>query len=143
MPKADEDGGVVQESRAAQSAASKGATLDILLSKKRPEETVHLEINGSSTAFTFRAIGAVDYDKLLTKHPPTTDQRSEGAVYNINSFAPALISRVCVDPDLTTDDWGKVWNSPDWGRGELMQLFATAVQVCNTTLKDVGPTATG
>ena len=112
MPKADEDGGTVQESRAAQSAASKSATLDLLLSKKRQESSLHLEISGEQIEFTFRSIGAGDYDKLLTKHPPTVDQRADGSLYNIYTFAPALLSRVCVEPDLTQENWAKIWATP-------------------------------
>ena len=81
--------------------------------------------------FLFRSIGSVDYDRLLTKNPPTTEQRSEGASYNVNTFAPAILSAVCAEPEMSTTQWAEIWNSPDWNRGEIMQLFVSAVELCN------------
>lgn len=141
MPTVDE--GTVQKARSVQRNASKRASLDLMLGKKKQEKELILVLNDEELSFHFRAIGAQEYDKLLAKHPPTMDQRADGSVYNINTFAPALLAKVCDDPDLEPDEWLKVWLSPEWGRGELMQIFGTAVQVCNSGLRDVGPIETG
>ena len=132
----------IQEARATQRNVPQRASLDALLGKRKQERELVLVINDEELSFHFKAIGAQEYDKLLAKHPPTMDQRADGAVYNINSFAPALLAKVCDDPELDPDEWDKVWRSPEWGRGELMQIFGTAVQVCNTGLRDVGPIET-
>lgn len=139
MPSESEDIKVVA-SKVAQSQGAKKATLDLLRGKKRSNRTVPFMINDEELIFEFSAIGAKAYDALLTKCPPTTEQRAEGSQYNINTFAPALLARVVVDPELSESDWTDIWNSPDWNRGEVMSLFGEAVNICNIGLS-VGPTA--
>jgi hypothetical protein len=126
-----------QEARSAQSAHSKRATLDLLRSKKRLEKevTILLPVEGGKTeevSFLFQSIGAQEWDRLVAKHPPTAEQRVEGNAFNMHTFAPALLSRVCVDPELTEEEWKEIWNSPDWNRGEVIQFYVTAVELCST-----------
>lgn len=123
--------------RRKQSAASKRATLDILRSKKKREKelTILLPVDGGTTeevTFLFQSIGAQEWDRLVAKYPPTSEQRAEGAAFNMHTFAPALLARVCIDPELTEDEWKEIWNSPDWNRGEVIQFFYTAVDLCST-----------
>ena len=127
------------EGRNAQREASKRATFDMLKSKPRAEREVLLKIPGADgeiqeLSMLFRAIGSQDYDKLLSKNPPTLEQKAEGAAYNVNTFGPSLLSKVCIEPDMDTAQWTVIWNSPDWGRGEVMQLFLVAVELCNKGL---------
>lgn len=128
-----------EESRSLQSSQSKRATLEILRKKKRKTKSLDLMVNDEAYTFTFRAIGALEYDRLVTDAPPTIDQRSQGSSYNINVFGPSLMAVVVVDPRMSKDEWDEIWRSPDWNRGELMTLFSEAVEVCNATLS-VGPT---
>lgn len=132
MPSRETD---VVAARQEQSAASKRATFAKLIAKPRAERELRLMLpNGAETeevTFLFRAIGSQDYDKMLDKHPPNTEQKAAGTSYNIHTFAPALLSRVCVDPELTVSEWKQIWESPDWNRGETMQLFLNAVELCN------------
>lgn len=116
------------------------ATLEGLRGKKRAEKELTLLLNGDEVTFLLRAISAKDYDRLLNQCPPNVEQRAAGSVYNINSFAPGLLSRVVVDPELNEDQWLELWTSPDWNRGELMTFFAECVDLCNTGLS-LGPTA--
>jgi hypothetical protein len=123
--------------RRKQSAASKRATLDILRSKKRLEKELSLLLpvgDGKTEEVTllFQSIGAQEWDRLIAKHPPTTEQRADGATSNMHTFAPALLSKVCTDPDLSEEEWKEIWNSPDWNRGEVVQLYLTAVELCST-----------
>ena len=104
----------VVQSREAQRQHAKRATLDQLLGKKRAEREVK------------------EYDQLVSKPPPTPEGRIEGSTFNIHTFAPALLARVVVDPDFSATEWEKVWNSPDWNRGEVMQFFSIAVELCST-----------
>lgn len=117
------------------------ATLDLLRGKKRKERELKLVIEGDEVSFLLRAISAKDYDRLLNECPPTVEQRANGSLYDINRFAPALLSRVVVEPDLATEHWAELWTSPNWNRGELMTFFSEAVSLCSEGLS-LGPTAT-
>lgn len=126
----------VQEERNKQSARSKTATLDLLKGKKRATEKFTLYLPGDDgesveVQMVFRAIGAVEYDKLVSKHPPKAEQRVEGASYNMDTFAPALIARCSLTPEMSEEDANEIWNNPDWSRGDLMVLFRHAVELNN------------
>lgn len=133
------------KSRAAQRDASKRATYDLLRSKKRAEQELTFTIDAGNgkqeITLLFRAIGSQEYDALLTKNPPTNEQKAEGQTYNIHTFAPHLISEVCVEPDMSKGEWQDIWDSPDWNRGETMDIFFTAVNLCNQGIS-IPPTAT-
>ena len=121
----------VVEARAKQRAASKRATFAKLSKKPRAEHEVGVNVGGEQLTVLFKALGARDYDKLLGEHPPTPKQKLEGQSYNLDTFGPALIAAVCVDPDLTEDEAKAIWESEDWSRGEIMTLFGNAVEICN------------
>ena len=127
----------IRVSRARQSEQSKRATLDMLRSKRRLEKelTVLLPVGEGKTeevSFLFQSIGAQEWDRLVAKHPPTSEQRIEGSPFNMHTFAPALLSITCVEPELTEEEWKEIWNSPDWNRGEVVQFYVTAVELCST-----------
>ena len=136
MPKNEEVENV--KARVEQSEHSKRATFDLLKSKPRAEREVTfvMERGDEESEFTmlFRAIGATDYDKLITKNPPNTEQKAEGASYNINTFGPALLAKTVVDPDMDFKQWSEIWNSNEWNRGEILQIFLTATELCNRGL---------
>lgn len=119
------------------------ATADLLLKKRRVERSVTVSLPGDDgpveVELLFRAIGNSEYDKLVTKFPPTAQQRKDGMTYDMDRFAPELLSRVCVDPAMSLEDWKSIWNSDDWNRGELMSVYLSAVDVCTRGL-DVNPT---
>lgn len=124
------------EARQAQSDASKASTLDLLKGKKRASEKFTVFVtddDGESTEVQlhFRAIGAAAYDKLVSKYPPTTEQRADGAQFNLDTFAPALISACCVEPEMSYKDAKEIWDSSDWSRGEVITLYRHAVDLCN------------
>jgi hypothetical protein len=134
----------VRVSRQKQSSASKRATFERLKLKPRLSREVILKMPNEDNALEevtllFKSIGSLDYDKLLTKNPPNTEQKAEGNSYNIHTFAPALLSKVCTEPEMSEEDWSEIWNSPDWNRGEVMQLFMSAVEICNQGM-EVPPT---
>lgn len=127
------------EARQKQSNSSKAATLDLLKGKSRAKETFSIYIADDSgeqqeVTLTYQAIGAVEYDKLVSKHPPKPEQRVDGASFDMDSFAPALISKVCVEPEMSEKDAKEIWNSPEWSRGDLMVLFRHAVELNNRGL---------
>lgn len=117
------------------------ATLEVLRGKKRKQKELKLVVDGEEYSFLMQSISAKDYDRLLNEHPPNVEQRANGMLYNINTFAPALLSRVVSEPNLTEDHWAELWVSPNWNRGELMTFFSEATVLCNDGLS-LGPTAT-
>lgn len=122
------------KARQTQSKRSKAATLDLLKGKKKAVERFSIYLPGddgekTEVELTFTAIGAVEYDKLVGKHPPKPEQRVDGAAFNMDTFGPALISRCCTDPEMSEDDANEIWQSPDWSRGDLMVLFRRAVEL--------------
>jgi hypothetical protein len=124
------------EARQKQSAKSKAATIDLLKGKRRAQTTFSLYLAGEDgdqqeVTITYQAIGMIAYDKLVSKHPPKPEQRVDGASFNIDTFAPALISACSVDPQISNEDAKEIWNSDEWSRGDLMVLFRNAVELNN------------
>ena len=115
------------------------ATFDALLKKKRREDVVEIKSVGDdgedlTLLFRMRAIGSRDYDDLVAKYPPTSEQKKQGAIYDHDRFGPALISAVAVSPSLTIDEARQLWNSEDWAGGEVGALFLGALRLCNAGL---------
>lgn len=125
---------------------AKRATQSLLKGKRRAaqEFTVQLETEGGveEVSFLFRALGGSQWDDLITANPPTKEQRVDGASYNPNTFAPALLALVCQEPRLDEQEWTEIWNGGEWSKGELSELFWGAVGLCNKGL-DVNPTERG
>jgi hypothetical protein len=127
------------EARQKQSAADKRATIDQLINKPRSvtEFSIYLsDGNGGSNELTlkYQAIGMREYDKLVGKHPPKPDQRADGASFDIDTFAPALIAACAVEPEISTAQAKEIWDSNDWSRGDVMVLFRQAVELNNRGL---------
>jgi hypothetical protein len=123
------------------------ATLKDLLHKPARTKEVVLKVpddGGTMIEYivTLRAIGSKTYDVLVGMHPPTADQKKEGASYNPDTFGPALISACAVSPVMTPNEAKELWESEEWSRGEVMELFVAAVEVCSKGL-DVPFSATG
>lgn len=127
------------EAREEQRKASKRATFDMLRNKKPVEKTVIFNLSEETgdpheVELVFRAISHVEYDRIQSKCPPTTEQRSQGEPFNVEDFAPTLLSKVVIEPEMSVGDWKEIWKSPTWSRGECAQLFAEAVNVCTRGL---------
>jgi len=127
------------EARQKQSQASRRATLDQLVNKapSTTEFSIYLsDGNGGNTEVTlkYKAIGMREYDRLVSKHPPKPEQRAEGNSFDIDTFAPALISACSVEPEITPAEAKKIWDSDDWSRGDVMVLFRNAVDLNNRGL---------
>jgi hypothetical protein len=121
--------------RAKKPAGPQRATLDMLRNKKPREKEVTLPFptDGGGTedaTFLFRSIGAKEWELLVSKHKPTNAQRADGQPFNTDTFPPALLARVCVDPAMAEEEWSEIWTSPDWNRGEISDFYAHAVNLC-------------
>jgi len=129
----------VQDEKPSSVARSKRATFDRLAKKAKAEREVPLQLEGDDgemeeVSILFRAIGAKQYDDLIAKHPPNAQQKMSGDIYNIHTFAPALIAICSVEPKLSYDEAKAIWDSEDWSRGEVMALFGACVELCNKGL---------
>lgn len=129
---------VMKTAKSMKKAKPSRATFEMMMDKPRATTEASFYFEGpegrEEVSLEFRAIGAIQYDKLISKCPPNTEQRAEGASYNIHTFGPELLGVVCVEPSLTVAQWKEIWNSPDWNRGEIVQLFGTALELCNRGL---------
>lgn len=123
------------------------ATFDQLVSKKARTDVVTIALpdgKGGSTdrKFQLKALSSRGYDALEAKFPPTKDQQTKGMVYDIDKFAPALISACAVRPALTVEQATALYESEEWASGEISGLFFAAQRLCNLGL-DASFTAAG
>lgn len=127
-----------------QRVESRRATFETLRNKKRAQREVSIVLveGEEPVTFLFRAIGSVEYDRLLTDNPPTKDQIAQGSSFNVNTFGPALLSKVVADPAMTVAEWTEIWTSPEWSGGEISTLYGTAMELCSRNL-NLGPIAAG
>lgn len=124
-----------------------GASLDQLKKKQRKTKTLDINVVGddgeaATVRMTFRAISGPEFDQLKSGCKPTQEDKKQGLDYNADAFAPKLIAATCVDPEMTQEDAQEIWVSEDWNRGERMQLFMAAMEVCTAGL-DVPFTSSG
>jgi hypothetical protein len=117
------------------------ATADDLLLKPARVQKLPLNIPDDKGAGGTRvvdvmltAISAHEYDDLMAEHPPTKAQKEEGAAYNPETFAPALIAAVLTEPKLTIEQSIELWHGKTWSGGELRDLFAHCVGLCSKGL---------
>ena len=111
------------------------ATFEDLINKPaRTREIVMRISEDSEVSVKLKALGSKAYDDLLGEHPPTPDQKRESQTYNVDTFAPALIAACATEPALTVAEAKQIWNSSEWSRGEVTELFIACVEVCSRGL---------
>jgi len=116
----------------------KATFADLQAKPKRTKEVVLMvpDADGDVIEFviTLKAIGSRAYDDLMAKYPPTPEQKKDGATYNPETFGPALIAACSWEPRLTPNEALEIWNSEDWSRGEVMEVFVGCIEVCSRGL---------
>lgn len=130
------------EQKTAQRAEAKRATFELLRAKPVKRQTFTCKIGDETATFVFEAIGGVRWDRIVQKHPPTTEQRAQGAAYNPQTLGPALLAACCKDPAGDEHDWAEIWNGEQFSKGELEELFWTAFNLCQGGL-DINPIDAG
>lgn len=115
------------------------ATFDHLRKKRRRERVVqipYVDDDGEDVTLEMRlrAISSRQYDKLIADHPPTPKQKEQGNIYNADTFAPALIAAVSLEPKLSVEQATELYNSDEWSSGEIGGLFMEAIRLCNIGL---------
>lgn len=101
------------------------------------------ELADSEVTFRFQGLGRRAYAKLVAEHPPTDAQKGDAeaanarAVYNNDSFPPALLAAACVEPEGTTlEDMTDVWEN--WSEGQVAPMWSACL-TANMAAADVGP----
>lgn len=115
------------------------ATFDHLRKKKHRERIVQIptvDDDGMEVTMEMRlrAISSRAYDRMQGDHPPTAKQKAEGAAYNPDTFAPALVSACSLDPKLSVAQATELYESDEWSSGEFGGLFVECLRLCNTGL---------
>jgi len=111
------------------------ATFEDLINKPARTREIVLKVSeDAEVSVKLKALGSKSYDDLLGQHPPTPEQKREGQTYNADTFAPALIAACAVEPALTPTEAKQIWNSAEWSRGEVSELFIACVEVCSRGL---------
>lgn len=107
-----------------------GSPVEVQKAEEALEQTRDELVEQGALLFTFRGIGRPAYEALRLKHPPTEKQQAEGArAWNDDTFPAALCAAAAVDCDLTEADWlTEIFESPDWGPGELVTIFNAALE---------------
>lgn len=115
-------------------------SIDELFGKPRRTTSFDVTVAGAdgepiTRKMRYRAISGKAYDRLVADHPPTAQQQAEAngaAAFNLDTFAPALIAAVSLEPKLTYEQAERLWSSDDWSGGETSSLFFNAQRVCNS-----------
>lgn len=92
-------------------------------------EALREELAKHQVTFTFEALSAPEYSKLLERHPG-----KKGENLNEETFIPALIARCCVDPKMTDEQAGKLIGK--LSTGQVRELYAAAISV-NQNVVDI------
>ena len=82
----------------------------------------------------FRAISSKQLRQAAGRAPADAQGAPAGANYNVDTFAPALISEVSLSPKLTYEQAAELYHSDDWRRRGDATLFLNAPAVCNQGL---------
>jgi hypothetical protein len=93
--------------------------------------------NGDTITRTLK--GRLAFEHLIEANPPTDEQNAESqkehgvdAPYNGDTFAPALISACCEDPEMTPEECDEIM--AEWSLAEVMQIFTSCMDICNASL---------
>jgi len=120
----------VSIARVEQSQGDKKRLIDMLRDKKPRELEQTILLGGEPVTLKFRAISAVEMDRLREKHPPTTEQKARNLGVNVNTYPPALVAATLIEPELSYEEAKEIWESEAWSAGELDNLFTLASALC-------------
>jgi hypothetical protein len=81
--------------------------------------------------------GRLAYEWLISQHPASEEDNAKhkeehgvDAPYDADTFAPAIVA-ACADGDLTVEQWDDLFS--EWSFSEVMNVFTTAMEVCNAS----------
>lgn len=105
---------------------------------KVAEDAIRVE----TVIFSFRSIGRVKFDKIISDHPATPKQLEKAQAtggnpaWNEETYPLALIQACLLDPPLTKEEIKDLWTDDNWSPAEHRDLFFAA-QAANTQRKAV------
>lgn len=118
------------------SNARRTATAADLL--KKPARTREVTFKSTDDAgdpvelvLVLRAVGARRWDDLVSQCPPNADQKKDGALYDVETFAPRLVAACSFDPVLSEEETQEIFASETWNNWETQSLFLAAARLCN------------
>ncbi|MBC9717807.1 hypothetical protein H9Y04_35280 [Streptomyces sp. TRM66268-LWL] len=103
-------------------------------------ESAQLRLRAASLDLPFRALPRPVLEELITQHPPTEAQASEGAAFNPDTFPAALISSSSVD-GMTESEAAELLGS--WSAADANSLWEAAWQVQQVSRTDVDAVSVG
>jgi hypothetical protein len=115
--------------------AKRFATLEDLKAKPRRTKEVDIPIGESVLSIVVGSINTKAYDDLVSEHPPSKKDKDSGAMWNVETFAPAVMAACTINPPMTEEQALELWNSDDWSRGELFDWFMACIDVCNSGMR--------
>lgn len=98
-----------------------------LLARKQRTATFDVDLAGDGSdvvELRLQALGRRAYDTLVDAHPAV----DEAKAWNSETFVPALIAAVVVEPELTAEGAAKMWE--EWAPGTVLRLFNAALNLC-------------
>lgn len=127
-----------QEAQLALGRAEMVKTADPLQAAKLAADTAELRaaldaargsLEATMVSMRFRSIGRKRYDKLVTEHPATDEQKAEqpDAAWNLDTFPPALLSASCIEPPMTVEEATELFET--WNVAEFMEIWTAALAV--------------
>lgn len=78
------------------------------------------EMRASETVFTFRALGAKAWSDLVAAHPGKTAAEA----WDTETLAPALVSASAIDPQMTPEQVGELFEVLNHGQREALMSAA-------------------
>lgn len=116
---------------------------DRIAAAKDALEQVRVEIAEDLAELTFRALPSNEYKELVRAHPPNQADQAENqrihgmpAEFDVDTFAPALISACCVEPKMTVDEVNELVTVFGWSDAEFGRLFQLALMV-NSSMRSI------
>lgn len=112
-----------------------------LAAMRESVSTLEAAATVGTVQFTFEGIGRAELDRLKAKYPPTPEQWEAyrhragsnplyGAPeFNPDALAPALIARCCVDPAMSDEEAGELWDRLTDGDAAVLYQAALAVNM--------------
>jgi hypothetical protein len=97
-----------------------------LLSRRRPRATITVDlVDGETADLVFEALGRREYDSLVELHPRKDDKA--GWAFDLDTFAPALISACSAEPKLTVEQAEVMFN--EWEMALSRELFLAVLEL--------------
>lgn len=86
------------------------------------------ELDASAVEFTFEEIPGHVFDVLTREFPPSKDHKSEGYLWDVDKFPPALIAAASREPSLDREAAKKLYNGLPVGERNKLWNAAFNIQ---------------